>query len=173
MGSSRSTQEDRTERIRNRLAILGRKAPWVEPLLRVGRRHVAIFLRFLLVGLSGVFVNMGVLWFLTEVGGLHYMASSLVAVEVSIVTNFLFNNSWTFRHRSRGVIRLSALARYNLVCTGGIVGSTTILYFLTTWCGIHYLAANLMAISVTALWNFAANTAWTWRHGPVAEGSRH
>lgn len=134
--------------------------------------YLATFARFLLVGLSGVFVNMGTLWFLTEVGGLYYMVSSVVAVEVSIVTNFLMNNSWTFRHRSHGVFRLSALAKYNLVCGGGIVGSTTILYLLTTLGGIHYLLANLAAISVTALWNFAANTAWTWRQQSPKGGDR-
>ncbi len=128
-------------------------------------RHLRRLVRFGLVGLSGVFVNMGFLWLLTEVMGFYYILSSLVAVELSIISNFLLNNAWTFRDRSLGVVRLTALARYNLVCAGAIVGSTTILYLLTTHMGAHYLVANLIAITVTSLWNFAANAAWTWRKG--------
>ncbi len=142
------------------------RVPGVDMLVTLGHRHLITFLRFLLVGFSGVFVNMGILWFLTEVGGVYYLASSLVAVEASIVTNFLINNAWTFRERSLGVIRLSALARYNLICAGGIAASTTILYLLATFAGLHYLVANMAAISVTALWNFGANVAWTWRRVP-------
>ncbi|HEX2923887.1 MAG TPA: GtrA family protein [Chloroflexota bacterium] len=128
-------------------------------------RHLWRLTCFGLVGLSGVFVNMGFLWLLTEVAGIYYLLSSLVAIELSIISNFLLNNAWTFRDRSLGVVKLAALARYNLVCGGAIVASTTILYLLTTQMGVHYLAANLFAITVTSLWNFAANAAWTWRKG--------
>jgi len=125
--------------------------------------YFRLFLRFGLVGLSGVFVNMGFLWFLTEIVGLYYLASSIVAVEASIISNFILNNAWTFRDRSRGIIRLSALFRYNLVCVGAIAGSTTILYLLTTYAGFYYLLANLLAITVTSLWNFVMNMSWTWK----------
>ncbi len=168
-----SRQGDRAQQVWVDAVALAWRVPGLEPLLKLGQMYLATFSRFLLVGLSGVVVNMGTLWFLTEAAGLYYMASSLVAVEVSIVTNFLLNNHWTFRARSQGVFRLSALGRYNLVCAGGIVGSTTILYLLTVYGGIHYLAANLAAITVTALWNFAANTAWTWRQGSLPNASRH
>jgi dolichol-phosphate mannosyltransferase len=117
----------------------------------------------MLVGLTGVFVNMVLLWYLTEVGGIYYLLSSLVAVETAILSNFLLNNAWTFRDKSRGAVRLGALCRYNLVCLGGMVTGTAILYILTSWFGAYYLAANLVAMSVTSLWNFAANASWTWR----------
>lgn len=106
---------------------------------------------------------MALLWLLAEMAGLYYIVSSLVAVELSILSNFLLNNAWAFQDRSRGVFRFSALVRYNLVCAGAIVGSTTLLYLLTAHLGLYYLLANLLAITVTSVWNFAVNATWTWK----------
>ncbi len=161
------TASNRAAQPRFQLPSVALDVPLVGRLARAGPRHAGRFARFLTVGLSGVFVNMGMLWFLTEVGGVYYLLSSLAAVESSIVTNFLLNNAWTFRDRSHGEVSPRALCRYNLVCLGGIVMSSAILYSLTTWVGVYYLLANLAAMSVTALWNFAANASWTWRAGSV------
>jgi len=52
--------------------------------------------RFLLVGLSGVGVNMAVLWLLVGRMGLRPLPAAALAVETSIWSNFLLNDIWTF-----------------------------------------------------------------------------
>lgn len=56
------------------------------------------FIKFALVGLTGVAVNLGLFAALTTIGLNKFVASPL-AVEASIVSNFLLNNHWTFRWR--------------------------------------------------------------------------
>ena len=49
------------------------------------------FIKFALTGLSGVFVNLGSFQFLLNLG-VHKLLASPVAIELSIISNFLLNN---------------------------------------------------------------------------------
>lgn len=119
--------------------------------------------RFWCVGLSGVAVNSGVLWLLTEAAGLHYLASGALAAEVAIISNFLLNNGWTFNgYRSRGPLPLK-LARYNLVALSGLAMTVGWLFFFTAVLRLHYMAANLLAIAFTGGWNYLLSRVWIWR----------
>ena len=57
------------------------------------------FLKFSLVGLSGVLVNLGSFQLLLGLGIHKYLASP-IAIELSIISNFLLNNYWTFADRA-------------------------------------------------------------------------
>ena len=52
--------------------------------------------QFYIVGASGVLVNLGILYILTDIAGFWYVASQIIAISVSITTNFFFNRYWTF-----------------------------------------------------------------------------
>ena len=52
--------------------------------------------QFYIVGASGVLVNLGILYILTDIGGFWYVASQIIAITASITTNFFFNRYWTF-----------------------------------------------------------------------------
>ena len=129
------------------------------------------FLKFGLVGLSGVLVNEGLLWLLTENFGLYYLLSAAIAVETAIITNFILNDIWTFRDR-RTPGNKSLLGRglkFNLVSLGGLGINIAILWTFTEVVGISYLIANLIGIAGATLWNFTINTLWTWRAKPYSE----
>src|SRR6267143_5243224 len=59
------------------------------------------FIKFNIVGLTGVFVNEGLLIALQSVG-VYVLTASAVAIEVSILSNFILNDFWTFRDRRSG-----------------------------------------------------------------------
>ncbi len=129
------------------------------------------FVKFGLVGLSGVLVNEGLLWLLTENFGLHYLLSDAIAVETAIITNFVLNDIWTFRDR-RTPGNKSLLGRglkFNLVSLGGFGINIAILWSFTEVVGINYLISNLIGIAGATLWNFTINTLWTWRVKPYSE----
>lgn len=124
------------------------------------------FIRFCVVGMSGVVVNMGILWFLTDVIGLFYLVSSVVAVECAILSNFTWNELWTFRDRGQpGFLSLVIrIGKFNVVSTGGLLINISILGALTEVFGMYYLLANAFGIAGALLWNFGMNTRWTWRY---------
>jgi dolichol-phosphate mannosyltransferase len=127
--------------------------------------ELARFLKYCLVGASGVLVNMGLLWLLTEVGGLFYLASAAISIETSIITNFTLNDRFTFPdRRARGLAPfLRRLGKFNLVSLAGLAVNMAVLWTLTSMLGIHYLISNLVGIAAATMWNYAVNFLWTWK----------
>lgn len=121
------------------------------------------FVRFGLVGGSGVLINMLVLKLLYAEIGLPLQLSSVIATSLAIVNNFLWNNFWTFG--SSGVSK-RRLAQFVLVSLGGMLITLTVLTSLV-YIGFHYAPANLIGIGIATTWNFVANARWTW--GDVGE----
>lgn len=121
------------------------------------------FLKFAIVGGSGVVINMGCFFLLTRYAGLKIEYASPIAIEVSILTNFFLNNIWTFRRRNTKIGLASRILRYHLVT--GIAGLVNygILLLLAKVFGIHDLIANLIGIIVGTFINFFLNSLWTWR----------
>ena len=146
-------------RSRGRIGRLSQKLP-------TGR-----FLRYGLVGLTGVFVDMLVLYLFSDVIGLGLTRSKIIAAEVAIVNNFLWNDAWTFAdmaQRQKGLSnRLKRLLKFNIICLTGLVLDVLLLnLFFNVFFGqresFKYLA-NLIAIGLVAVWNFWLNFKLSWR----------
>ncbi len=127
--------------------------------------ELARFIKFALVGASGVGVNLGLLWLLTETGGLFYLASAAIAIEISIITNFILNNYFTFADRRQPGVDtfLKRLFKFNTVSLGGLGINLAILWLLTSGLGMFYMLSNLIGIAAATLWNYLANNWWTWK----------
>jgi dolichol-phosphate mannosyltransferase len=127
-------------------------------------RHARRFIRFGMVGGSGVLVNNALLLTLVELLRVPAIPAAIVATECAILSNFLLNDRWTFadvrrtsrRHWSR------RFASYNLLTLGGLVLSVGVLALLHGVAGVHYLLANLAGIAIGTLWNYGSNHHWTW-----------
>ena len=123
------------------------------------------FFKFCVVGLSGVLVNMGLLWLLTEFAGFPYLISAGFSIESSIISNFVLNDYFTFADRRSPKAKsfLNRLLKFNLVSLAGLAINIGVLWLLTEVFGVYYLLSNLCGIAVATLWNYLINTWWTWR----------
>lgn len=137
--------------------------------LRLSQLLVGRLIRYGLVGLSGVFVDMTVLYLLHNPSGLGWALtrSKVVAAELAIINNFFWNDRWTFGDLSsqqRGWRkRLIRLLKFNLVCLIGLVLNVLLLNLLFNSLHVNYLIANLLAISSVTIWNFWINLKLSWR----------
>jgi predicted dehydrogenase/putative flippase GtrA len=120
------------------------------------------FLKYCLVGLSGVCVSFCVFWLMTRVAGVHDLVALILSTEASILSNFALNDNWTFRDRRGGSI-LTRIGKFHVVSLGVIALYYAIYTSFTRLLGIHDLVALLIAIGVGVAWNFATNVFWTWR----------
>lgn len=136
---------------------------------KLHRLNLDRLIRFGLVGLSGVFVDMAVLYLLHDASGLGWglTRSKVVAAELAIINNFLWNDRWTFgdvSRRQRGQRkRLKRLFKFNLVCLFGLGLNVILLNLLFNTLHVNYLVANLLAIAVVTGWNFWINLKLSWR----------
>ena len=130
------------------------------------------FLRYCLVGSSGVIIQLGILWWLRHFEILGKLRAAAVAVEGAIINNFLWNELWTFRDRTRGCQafrdRLRRLVSFTVVCGVGALMQLAIIWGFAIQLRWSYLATNLFAIVLVTFWNYGFNTSSTWMKGSHA-----
>ncbi|MDJ0707752.1 MAG: glycosyltransferase [Leptolyngbyaceae cyanobacterium MO_188.B28] len=146
-------------RSRGRIARLRQRLP-------IGR-----FIRFGIVGFSGVFVDMAVLYLLSDPSTLAWglTRSKIIAGEAAILNNFLWNDAWTFadiskRQQGWGP-RIKRFLKFNAICLSGLILNVLLLNFVfnIVFGGQYRYLANLIAIAVVTLWNFWINYKLNWR----------
>ncbi|WP_330202552.1 glycosyltransferase [Cyanobacterium sp. DS4] len=127
------------------------------------------FLRFGVVGLSGVFVDMGFLYLLSDSStlGLPLTRSKIIAAELAIINNFLWNDSWTFRDIAQtqpGKRRkIKRFIKFNLICLAGLILNVLFLNIFYNIFGLNRYVANLGAIAIVTIWNYWLNLKLSWR----------
>jgi putative flippase GtrA len=144
--------------------------------------------RFALVGLSGVAANLAALHLLAGVLRVPDAAASALAIEASIVWNFLLHDAFTFRDRreATAVGRAGRLLRYHGVsAVGALVQFATFLgtglalarAFGRTDLGPLRYVAQMAGIGAAFAWSFAGSARFAWAprgaaDRPARPGSR-
>ena len=132
------------------------------------------FLRFGIVGGSGVLVNQATLYLLHDPTklGLPLLWSAAAAWQIAVINNFAWNEGWTFADRVGGAVgakgRPGRFLKFELICLVGLAISLVVLHFCTDRLHIHYLVANLIAIGISTAWNFLVNLRFNWSAGAAA-----
>jgi dolichol-phosphate mannosyltransferase len=116
-------------------------------------------MRFGLVGASGFVVNEGLLFALHGKAHLPLLLASAIAIECAIISNYLWNDRWTFGHPTPSLQRFF---RFNAVSLVSLVVNASVLGLATSLTPLHYLAANLIGVAVAFGVNYALNVYWTY-----------
>jgi dolichol-phosphate mannosyltransferase len=125
--------------------------------------------RFGLVGISGVFVDMTLLYLLSDPTtlGLPLNLGKSIAAEIAIFNNFLWNDAWTFGDLSssqKGMQKqFKRFLKFNFVCLAGLVLNLLTFDVLVYLLSVNPYLANLIAIAIVTVWNFWLNLKLSWR----------
>jgi putative flippase GtrA len=113
------------------------------------------FARFSIVGAGGIIVQTAVLAALLRFSDIHYMLATALAVELSVLNNFVWHRRWTWADRRASRAAL-ALLRFNAT-TGAmsLAGNLVFMFLLVGALRLDPRAANLIAIGLCSLVNFA------------------
>jgi len=129
------------------------------------------FIKFLAVGISGTFVNLGIYILLTRKLGVAATLASPVAIEISVISNFLLNHYWTFTGRTTSTPFYKKLFRFHAVAgMAGLVNYCVFIVLLFIF-NVFDILANAIGIGVGALFNYFLNSYWTWRR--IEEGEEN
>ena len=147
---------------------------------------IARFLRFGIVGFSGLFVDFAVFYLLRELLNLPLYPSTALSIEAAIINNFLWNDAWTFadlaQQQKGWRASLSRFLKFNSVCLIGAVlqiGIMALILLIPTVSQLPEFAgqfttgdwvnnadeyfAKIGAIVLVTLWNFWLNLKLSWR----------
>jgi len=152
-GKSKLNPRQQVDYLRHLLSLMARTG------------ELGMIIRFMLVGLSGVVVNEGVYWLLTRFGGLaaYDWLAVIIGIEVSIITNFVLNDTFTFAKRRRGRSFMGRLLKFNLICIAGAAIQWGLFMLFTRVFGVYDLLSNFIGIVAAFLWNYFVNRNWTWK----------
>lgn len=132
---------------------------------RIDKNLVIRFIKFGIVGTSGIAVNTGVLWVLKGLLNVPLAIAPIFAIGTAVFSNFLLNNYWTWNENKK--IRkhtfFNRLWRYYLSASLGALINYSVLLLLTTAFGIHYLISNLIGIFFGMLSNFLLGEFWVFK----------
>ncbi len=120
------------------------------------------FIRFLVVGFSGLIVNTVALAAFTEFAALNLLLSAVLATQVSTLWNFGLTETWVFRKRTTERPLLYRLAGFMLINNLLLLVRGPMLSLMVTQLGIHYLISNLLSLIVLTLARYTAADRWLW-----------
>jgi dolichol-phosphate mannosyltransferase len=124
--------------------------------------EVRRMVKFCAVGISGIFVNMIVLAGLHEGFNFPIIGASFIAIEMATISNFILNDTWSFKDINAKKPWLYRMFSFNAVSIGGMIINIAVLGILSMF-GLYYLIANLIGIVMGFGWNFIMNRKITWK----------
>ena len=125
------------------------------------------FIRFCLLGASGIFVNSVVLWLATSVFGAYYLYSGVFATLVSSTRNCLLSELWVFGPESKQSPLLWRLVPFFLLNLVALAIRTPIIAWLTEGLHIFYLVSNLISLVLLLVVRYLVARSWIWPARPA------
>lgn len=111
------------------------------------------FLKFVIVGFSGLFIDFSITWLLKEKLKVHRYISSSTGFIFAASSNYLFNRIWTFESNNPKVF--TEYGTFILISLIGLAINNFSLYVFEK--KMRFYFAKFLAVLVTSFWNFAAN----------------
>ena len=117
--------------------------------------------KYYAVGASGVLVNLGLLFYLTEFVGFWYFLSYTLAISVSITSNFILNMFWTFRDSIEPQRTIVMYVKFVSVSLLGMAIQLGSVFVLVESFLVYYMFAAIISIGIAGAVNFIINRRWT------------
>ncbi len=120
------------------------------------------FVKFGVVGVIGMIINLAVLYCLTTYLNIYYLLSAVIAFGVAVTNNYLLNKVWTFKERLKNKL-LSKSVKFLTVSLIALSINIIFLYILTDILGIFYIFSQIISIGIAFVINFIGNKSWTFK----------
>lgn len=133
--------------------------------LKFGKLIPTSFVKFSLVGLSGVLVNFIVLKLCKDLFYLSDSSSLLFAIFIAMVSNYFWNNKFTFKeNKIIGSYSLFTgfLKFFSISSVGALINYSLSLFLVSKVNMIIYFA-SFFGILVATVWNYLVNSRFTWK----------
>ena len=117
------------------------------------------FIKFGIVGFSGLFVDYGLTWLTKEKLKIQKYVANAIGFCSAATTNYFFNRIWTFQSTDPEI--LIEYSQFIFVSLIGLGINTIILWLIVTKLKLNFYVSKFIAIMVVTVWNFFANLLFT------------
>jgi len=101
----------------------------------------------------GFWADFATLALLTEIIGLYYLISAMLAFTFGLAVTYVFSVLWIFKHR-RIKNRIAEFAAFSLIGLVGVVVMIASMWFLTEALHVHYLVSKIVSSILVFAVNF-------------------
>ncbi|MGZ8184166.1 MAG: GtrA family protein [Methylobacter sp.] len=116
------------------------------------------FMAFALVGVIGTLAHYSLLYALVEFRSFNPVWASGWGALAGLIVNYLLNYSLTFKSRQSHV---QTFPKFALIASLGLCLNLALMALLTHH--LYYLYAQVVTTAVVLIWNFLANSFWTFQ----------
>ncbi len=117
------------------------------------RKLIGQLWRFGIVGVVCTLIDFGVLTFLKEVLGVHYLAANAVSFTVSVIANYILSMRYVF-HGKKNVSRVREFLIFVVLSALGLLLNQLIMWGTVDGLKIYYVAAKVIATALVMIYNF-------------------
>jgi putative flippase GtrA len=113
------------------------------------------FLKFCIVGSSGMIIDFGTTWFLKEKVKINKYLANSTGFILAATSNYVLNRLWTFQSDNSHIG-----TEYISFMTISLIGlgiNNLVLFLLTEKMKLNFYLSKLFAIGVVTIWNFIMN----------------
>ena len=117
------------------------------------------FLKFGVVGFSGIIVDFGITYLLKEKLRIHKYIANSTGFVMATISNYLLNRYWTFNTGDSA--QISQFGKFFGIAIVGLALNNLIIYLLNDKLKINFYISKAIAVAIVSLWNFFGNYLYT------------
>ncbi|MDD6729979.1 MAG: GtrA family protein [Eggerthellaceae bacterium] len=111
------------------------------------------FMKFGVVGIIAFFIDYGLLFVLTEFGGINYLVSATISFTASVIFNYIASMRYVFTHKE-DMSRRKEFVIFVVLSAIGLVINNVCMWAGVEIFGIHYMITKIGATAIVMVWNF-------------------
>jgi putative flippase GtrA len=119
------------------------------------------FLKFCIVGFSGMIIDFGTTWILKEKIKINKYIANSTGFILAASSNYLLNRFWTFHSINPRII--TEYVSFIIISLFGLAINNLIIFLLNEKLKINFYLSKLFAVGVVTIWNFIMNYMITFR----------
>ncbi len=117
------------------------------------------FIKFSMVGLSGVFVDFGTTFICKEILKIQKYVANTCGFTLAATTNYFMNRIWTFHSANPNIMQ--EFTRFFIIALIGLLINLLIIWAMTGKFKVNFYISKLIATLIVTLWNFLINAYYT------------
>jgi putative flippase GtrA len=117
------------------------------------------FIKFCMVGFTGVFVDFGITFVCKEILKIQKYVANALGFTIAATTNYMLNRMWTF-HSHNPHVGLE-FTRFFLIALIGLGINLLILWTMAGKFRVNFYVSKLVATILVTIWNFLINAYFT------------
>lgn len=121
----------------------------------LSRTFLVKFIKFGIVGFSGVFIDFGTTYVCKEWLKIQKYVANSIGFTVAATSNYIWNRTWTFRSQDPDIG--TEYTYFLVISLVGLGLANLIVWLIHSRFRQNFYLSKIFAIGVVTVWNFLAN----------------